>query len=494
MTLGAAEFWELWIGTAGLALASAVVSLAIGVPTGFWMVGLRTSARRLVQTTLLVPFLLPPFLIGGFLIAVIGREEIAGATWVWIVLAHALMNVGFLAAVTAGGVGAIERELVEVAAVSGANALQIFRFVELPLIRRSLAGATLLVAIYSSTSYGLVLMLGGGAAQTLETAIGQAALQRLALGEAAWLACGQLMLSLLMVAVVLRIGAGEAPPLFGSLASQVRRSGLATRMVGWAGSAAIGLLLGSLMLGAFRTAGSWRAGGEWTLNNFANLSGQGGRNILNLTLLEATGNSLRNLALALLVALPAAWWLARPGRGLVVLSVLPLGISPVVLGLIGLITVGHLNRIGFPSNLQWVLLPLFQAVLVVPVLLQLLAPARAGLDRAVIDAAKLDGANPWELVRFVSLPLLARPVSTAAAIGGLAVLGEFGAASFMGLGSQATLSVSLGRLLSHPGAENLGMFSAAAALLVALTWLLLWTIFRPDAKEEDVARTAPRVR
>lgn len=482
MTLSPEEFWQLWLGTAGLAVTSALVSLAIGLPVGYWLTSLSPARRRLVQSTLLVPFLLPPFLIGGFFISLLGREVSVGGAWLWLVLAHALMNIGFIAAISASGLGGIERELIEVAQLAGGGRLQILRLVELPLLSRSLAAASLLVAVYSSTSYGLVLTLGGGSVATLETAVSQAALQSLDLAEAGWLALGQLVLSLAMVAVVIRISSGETPSLFGALATQRRVAGSLSRFAGWASLALVSLLLGSLVLGAFRSGGSWRAGGNWTLANFTNLNGRGGRDILNLTILEATGNSLRNLTITLLIALPISWWLAKPGRGLAVLSVLPLGISPVVLGLLGLMVVGQLYQLGMPFELQWLLLPLFQAVLVIPVLLQLLAPARAGLDPTVVEAAKLDGAKWWQILRFVTAPLLARPIGTATAIGGLAVLGEFGAASFMGLGSQATLSVTLGRLLSHPGAENLGMFSAAAAILVAITWLLLWTIGRSETR------------
>lgn len=481
MTEFPGDFWQLWLSTAALAMVSALASLGLGVPVGYWLSGLRGFARRVVQSTLLVPFLLPPFLVGGFFIAWLGREIVTEAGWIWLVLAHALMNIGFLASVTAGGLSAIERELNEAARVSGANPAQITRFVELPMLRRSLASAALLVAVYSSTSYGLVLMLGGGTVSTLETAVSQAALQRLALGEAGWLASGQLLLSLLMIGLAVRVGGGENPALFGAVATHLPSRGYTVRTIGWLTFGAVLTLLATLLLGAFRAGGSWRAGGDWTANNFANLAGRGGRDILNLTLLQATGNSLRNLCIALVIALPIAWWLARPGRRLTSFSLLPLGVSPVVLGLFGLLLLGQLNALGLPANWQWLLLPLLQAVLVVPVLLQLIAPARAGLDQAVIEAAQLDGANRWQQLRFVAAPLLARPLTTATAIGGLAILGEFGAASFLGLGSQATLSVALGRLLSHPGAENLGMFSAAAAVLVALTWLLLWILSQSDA-------------
>lgn len=476
---------NLWLGTAGLAIASSLLALSIGVPLGYWLASLRAGARRFAQSSLLVPFLLPAFLVGGFLINLVGRDALASNAWVWLVVAHALMNVGFIGAVTSSGLLAVERELIEDAQLAGAGRLRLAVSVELPILARSIVGAALLVTIYSSTSYGLVLMLGGGEVATLETAIGQAALQRLAIEEAAWLAAGQLLLTCIFVAPVLRMGAGGSLPLFGGLSGHPRRTGALAKAVGWGSTASILVLLATLLLGAFRAGGNWQSAGGWTLVNFANLSGRGARDLLNLTIAEATVNSLRNLAITMLIALPVSWWLAHPRNRFSTLSVIPLGVSPVVMGLLGLIALGWLTKAGLPFELQWLLLPVFQAVFVIPVLLQLLAPARASLEAGLLEAANLDGANRAQRLIFVTLPLLLRPITVALAIGSLATLGEFGTASFLSFGSQATLSVSLGRLLSHPGAENLGMFSAVAAILVLVSWLLLLFLAKVDATGAD---------
>lgn len=489
LTISAAEIWQLWLATVLLAGVSALVTLAVGLPTGYWLASLGGPARRLVQTTMVVPFLLPPFLIGGFFVALLGRATLIDQPWLWLVLGHALMNIGFLAAVTASGLQAIDRELIETGRSAGANSWQLARLIELPMIRRGLATATLLVAIYSSTSYGLVAMLGGGRVLTLEVAVSQAALQRLDLTEAAWLAAAQLLLALLMVAVTLRLSQGEATPLFGATEGRPHRAGWFSAGIGLGALTLVVAMLGTLLAGAFLTGGSWLAGGDWTLANFANLNGRGARDILNLSLTEALGNSLRNLALALSLALPVAWLIAKPGSQLKLFSVLPLGLSPVVLGLAGLAALGQLSRIGLPFAWQWLVLPVFQALLVLPVLVQLLAPARASLEASPLEAAALDGADRWQILRHITAPLLQRPISIAIAIGGLAVLGEFGTASFMSFGSQATLSVALSRLLSQPGAENLGMFSAAAAIFVVLAWCLLWLV----SAIEPAAQTERRV-
>ena len=468
------EIWQLSLDTLTLAITSALMSLLLALPIGYWLASLTRGRRRLVQTTLLVPFLLPPFLVGGFLIGLLGRSALLESGWLWLVVAHVLMNIGFLGSVIATALSGLSQDLIDEGRTAGANAWQLAKWVELPMLRKSLGSATLLVAIYSSTSYGLVLMIGGGELRTLEVAISQAALQRLDLSAASVLAGAQLLLSALLVLLAARLSGDQISTLFGPTASGRRSAGWFAKLTGWVSFSTVVVFLGTLLLGAFRSGGNWRAGGEWTLGNFANLTGRGGRDILNLSLIDATLNSLRNIAIALLIATPIAWLVSRRPGNWHLLTALPLGVSPVVFGLAGLVATGQLSRLGLPVELQWLMLPALQSLLVLPLLIQLLAPARKALDREVLEAAAVDGAGRWQTTRWISLPLLHRPVSLAMAIGGLAVLGEFGAASFFGFGSQATLSVALGRLLGHPGAENLGMFSAAAAILVLLSWVLLW--------------------
>ena len=69
-----------------------------------------------------------------------------------------------------------------------------------------------------------------------------------------------------------------------------------------------------------------------------------------MTVLEAGVNSLRNMVVAALVVLPLAWIAAGRSRSSL-LYVLPIGVSPVVLGLGFLILSGYLPR--ELSDLPW---------------------------------------------------------------------------------------------------------------------------------------------
>lgn len=468
---------DLLVTTALVAVTSAVVSLLVGYPVGHWLSSLR-ALRRIVTGLLLVPFLLPAFLVGLALRPLMG--EALDSSWVAlgaIISAHVLMNAGFIAVVTAASL--IPREQSESAVLDGASTMQIRWYLHLPQQLPALSAAGLLVALYSATSYGLVLTLGQGAVRTLETAIASAALQRLDVSTAGFLALLQCVLTVSFFLAARKLGATPTA-LFGE--------GETASSTSWVGGAlGLGLIAGILSVvgGVFGRAFT---SGPGLVGNLANLSGRGTRDILDLSVAHALGNSLRNMVVAALIALVVAWWLSRRRAGLLVLF--PIGISPVVLGLGALVLSGYI-----PPALagSWLLLPLVQSVFLTPLAFQILAPARRAMSPDIREAAKLDGASSLQLFALVELPILVKPVLVAAALASLGSLGEFGAASFLTYGSNQTLPLVMFRLMSRPGGENFGMAMAAASIFILVALAVVWSIssLRADSlsRSPDGART-----
>ena len=452
--------FELFATTVLIAVSSAVLALLVGYPIGYWIASLR-QLRRTITAVVLVPFLLPAFLIGIAirpLVETYVNDSKIGI--LLIVFAHAFMNAGFLSIVTASSL--VPKDQLEAAQLDGASRIQSRLRIALPQQAPALAAATLLVALYSATSYGLVITLGQGEIETLETQIAQSALQELDLQRAGLLALIQTLMTLSFFLIARRLGA-KPTVLFGE--EQVSADG--SRI-----GAGLGLLLIASAGFVFWSVLS-RAlfEGEGLLGNLANLSGRGTRDILNLSVTDALGNSVRNLVISASLALAISWLLSKRRAGFWVL--IPVGISPVVIGLTALVLSGYL-----PTQIagSWLLLPLVQTIFLIPLAYQIIAPARASLSSEMLEAAELDGASGIRLFGLIELPTLARPIGAATALVGLGSLGEFGAASFLAYGSDATLPLVMFRLLSRPGTENLGMAMTAASLLILLAFLMVWVI------------------
>jgi thiamine transport system permease protein len=97
----------------------------------------------------------------------------------WIVAAHVFVNYS-IAVRTIGGVWAsLDQDVDSAAELDGAGRLRTAISISLPQLRPAIFSAASLVFLFSATSFGIVLVLGGGQVQTIETLIFFAATQRL---------------------------------------------------------------------------------------------------------------------------------------------------------------------------------------------------------------------------------------------------------------------------------------------------------------------------
>ena len=457
--------FELLITTALIAVLSAVGSALLGYPIGNWLASLGPRFRSIVSPLLLLPFLLPAFLVGISLLPLQPDNIDSNLGILWIIGAHLLMNIGFMARVTASL--AVPREQLEAAELDRASKLKIRVLIEWPQQLPGISAAALLVALYSATSYGLVLSLGRGEVRTLETEVAYLALRELDLAGAGLLAFLQTILTLMMFLIAARLGASPTP-LFGE---ERTRGSLIGLVLAVGLLAATGYLIYSIAIRAITLNG-----GLW--QNTLALGSQGSRDVLNVSVLEAAGNSIRNMLLAILIAFPIAWFAAGNKKARAI-WLLPIGISPVVIGLVSLVGSGYLP----PGYAGWWLLPIAQSIFLIPLGYQILRPARSSLEPELLEAAVLDGASRGAMFGLIELPILARPIATALAFSALGALGEFGAASFLAYGSQTTLPIAIFRLASRPGPENLGMAMTASLVFVLLALVIVYLIAREPGKE-----------
>ena len=467
---------ELLSTTAIIAVASSLMSVVLGIPFGSWLRSLDPKTARLIAAITLVPFLLPPFLVGLTFEGIFGVAHVNSNLGMFLIIAaHVFMNFGFIGKVFSATT--IDSEQIESARLAGATDRQIRLRIELPQQRHGIIAAALLVALYSATSFGLVVTLGAGKVRNLETEIAIAALQNLDLNLAATFAFLQTLLTIAMF--LLSRVVGGAPTALDEIAPSMIQPSRFERLLGVSLSGAVLIAIAVVVSRAME--------GEGLLENLANLSTKGERNVLNITVLEASFNSLRNAAVVVLISVPLAYLLAsrkRPSSWVLI----PIGISPVVVGLVTLAVVGYLPR---ALTSSWVLLPLVQVLFALPVAFQILRPARMGIDPELLEASRLDGANKIQTMRMIELPLLKKSFTLAISFSAMVSIGEFGAASFLAFGSNETLPIVMFKLLGRPGVENLGMAMTVAAIYILIAAYVIWFSLKPTRKR---LRYLPTVR
>ncbi|MCY3643601.1 MAG: iron ABC transporter permease [Acidimicrobiaceae bacterium] len=470
----------IWF-TVWQAAVSTALTVAVALPAAGAMARLQFRGQRIVRALSTVPFVLPTVVVAAAFEGLFDRFNLSGGGaltlrhTVWaILLAHVFFNYAVVLRTVGAHWSALDARVEDQARVLGASRLKVFRRVVLPRLAPSIAAASAIVFLFSFTSFGVVLVLGGPTRATIETEIYRYAVTRIDLETAAALAVVQLVavVALVVVSNALERRRAVAEPA-ASFANAPRRRGLGL-VVNLALMAAIlGLPIAVLVE---RSLAAGRGGG-YTLRNYNALADR--VNLLPDTALAALRNSLTfavpATSLALLVGGAATLVVIRSGRrggrGLGrffdVGLTLPLGTSAVTVGL-GFLLV--LNRGPIDIRTSVIIVPIAHAVVGIPFVVRTLVPMLRTVNPRTREAAAVLGASPRRVQREVDLRVAARGLAVGAGFAFAVSLGEFGATSFIPRRPETlTAPLALFRLLGTPGETLRGQAMALAVALMALT-------------------------
>ncbi|UDY23835.1 ABC transporter permease [Nocardioides sp. Kera G14] len=457
-------WFTLWSSTVATAIA-----VVLGVPAASVLYRLRWPGSRVVRALVLAPFVMPTVVVGiafrqlttsGGLLGSLGLDHSAAAIIAGLVFFNVPMVVRTVGLVWEG----LDPEPAESATVLGASPWQVFTRVTLPTLRPAIAGSAAVVFLFCATAFGVVLMLGGLRYSSVETEIYLLTTNLLDLQGAAALSLLQLVVVIVLLLVAGRVQRSVPTERSTAQPRHLTRTDVPALLTTAAVAAAILLPIATLV------AGSLRREGAWTLLNYRHLGTVAGDAVGNslLTAVIATAIALGfGTLVAFLVSRPSASPLeARVRRLLDGVFMLPLGVSAVTLGF------GFLLTLGSFRDSPW-LVPLAQALVALPLVVRTLVPVWSGIDPLLRDAAATLGAGPGRVLREIDLPAIRGALLGAAGLAAAVSLGEFGATSFLAREDHLTLPVLIYRLLSHPGADNLGGALAASVVLAAITTLVL---------------------
>lgn len=477
----------LWftVWSAGLAT---FLSVAIGVPVAFVLHRLSFPGRGWLRAIVVIPFVLPTVVVGVAFRQLIASSGPLGAlhldgTAAAIIAALVFFNIGVVVRTVGAFWEGIDRRQEEAAAALGATPRQVFRTVTLPALLPGIISAASVVFLFCSTSFGVVLTMGGLRYANVETEIYLLTAQELDLPSAAALSVLQLVVivGLLLIAARTRRDPTAVDRATGVARKPRRRDAV---LLVWTAVVTVFLLapLATLL------SASLRDGGGWGFGNFRALNTTGAHNALIVPATDGLRNSfevaLLATAIALVLGTTVAFLVSRRPRGVASrrlvgtfdgLFMLPLGVSAVTLGFGFLITLDHP-----PIDLRSspLLIPIAQAMVALPLVVRTVAPVLRSIDQRQRQAAASLGASPIRVVLAVDLPVAWRALLAATGFAFAVSLGEFGATSFLARDDRPTLPVVIYRLIGHPGAENFGMAMAASVVLAGATALVMFAVER----------------
>lgn len=396
----------------------------------------------------------------------------------WAVLvAHVWVNLALVVRGVGAALEQLDPDLEAAAATLGASRRRTLRHVTWPLLRPAVASASALVFLFCFTSFGIVRLVGGPAQRTVEVEIWRRATQTFDLPVATALAVVQL---LAVVVLLTRWTRRPVVPL---------RAGRRARPIplGWGGRGVVALTVAGLaapivavVARSFEPAVGVRGLAAW--RSLVDGADAAGRPALVADPLGSLWTSTRTAlvagGLAVVLGTLAALAIARArraGRWLDGGLTLPLGASAVTVGL-GLVI--SFDRGWYDLRSSWVMVPLGQAVVALPVVLRIVAPVIRAIPDDLRAAAGVLGASPSRVVRVVDLGVARRAIGAAAGFAVAVSLGEFGATSLLTRTGSPTAPIAISRLLGRPSPQNLAEACALATLLAVVVIAVLAVVDR----------------
>lgn len=211
---------------------------------------------------------------------------------------------------------------------------------------------------------------------------------------------------------------------------------------------------------------------------------------LKISLITSSVTVLIAMAFGTPLAYILARWNFRGKNALELLTDLPVVLPPSVAGLALLIAFGRVGVFGIWLNAIGITLP-FTTVAVVMAQTFVSAPlfvgaARVGfadIDEQIIESATMEGANEWQIFRFIMLPLAGRAFLAGLILTWARALGEFGATIlFAGNLQGKTQTMPLAIYIGFE--TELGLGIALSVMLMVVSIILLLVMRRLERRAD----------
>ena len=467
--LGRVVWFTVW-----QAVVSTALTLAAAMAPAYVLARYRFPGRRAVLAIVTVPFMLPTVVVGAAFVAVLPASWQGTACAV--IVAHVFFNMAVVVRVVGALWTAVPVDLTGAARTLGAGPWQVARHVVLPLLRPALWAASMVVFLFTFTSFGVVTILGGPANPTVEVEIARRATQLGDVGGAAVLAVAQLLVLVALVAITARFQRRATVGLRGAAVARRARTARARSLVAATCLATVVFMVVPMLAMVRR---SLDVGDGWSLTAWRTLGRVEVRRGVAIgvdawaSLFVSLRFALVAAALSVVVgglAAVAITALRRAGRLLDVGAMLPLGTSAVTIGLGMLITFDHPP---VDWRAEWWLIPVGHALVATPFVVRLVLPALRAVPADLRAAAATLGAPPWRAWLAVDVRAVIRPLAAGAGFAAAISLGEFGATTFLTRAGRETMPIAIARLLGRPGEITRAQGFAVATILLVVTATIL---------------------
>jgi thiamine transport system permease protein len=493
----------LWF-TCWQAALSTVITLILALPGAYVFARYRFFGKNLLQALMTVPFVLPTVVTAAAFRALLGSNGLLNnwlmtgfnlshppirldQTVAFFLLAHVFYNYTLVLRIVGGFWAGLNPDLMRAARMLGASPWQTFRRITLPLLMPVIGSSALLVFIFCFTSFGVVLILGGPGYATLEVEIYRQSIQLFNLPVAAALSLIQILVNFLLMWLHAQLGKRSRITFYSDPATGTAGKVETPRQKIFIGANLLFMVI--LLLTPLLALVVRSVTGEdgLTFAYYLALFSTDAKSIFFVEPVSAVANSigfaLAAMAIAVILGLLASTFLAsarEQGSSSSssfwdAIIMLPLATSAVTLGFGYIIT---LNKP--PLNLRdsLALVPIAHALVAFPFVVRCILPSLRQIPQTLREAASLLGASPYQVWRWVDIPIISRAILVGAVFAFSISMGEFGASAFVTRPHTPTMPVAIFRFLGQPGDLNYGQAMAMSSILMLVTCSGFWLLGR----------------
>lgn len=469
------------------AVLSTSLTIGLALPAAYVMTRYRFRGKSLLMSLSTLPFVLPTVVVAIAFMSLIGKRGLMNdvlktlfsldyspiqleRTLAIILIVHVFYNFAIALRMIVGYWSSVGVETEEVARTLGATEWALWRDIRLPILRPALLSASILVFIFTFTSFGVILILGGIRFSTLEVQIYYQTVNIFNLPLAGALSLIQIVIMFVMMGVYTCLQRNIQTSVKGSLS--VARTPR-TNTEKWGVRVTVFFICVLLFIPLLALIiRSISVDGQFSLNYYQALSESSRGSLLFITPVESIWNSLRFAGLAtgcaLMLGVISSYLINYQGRfarWLDPIFMLPLATSAVTLGL------GFILALDEPPlNLRasWVIIPISHTLVALPFVIRSVLPAIRAIPKNLHEAGRILGAKPHDLWLTIDLPLISRGLVVGATFAFTMSMGEFGASLFIAQRDSITMPVVIYRLVSDPGLSSFGQALAMSVLLMGV--------------------------
>ena len=480
---------ETLLRTTWQATLSTLLTIGLALPAAYVFTRYQFRGKSLLLSLTTLPFVLPTVVVATAFMAIAGPRGFLNewlmqlfaldeapiqlrGTLAIILIVHVFYNYAIALRMITGYWSNQSTNIEEAAQVLGAKGFNLWWSIRLPILRPAILAASVLVFIFTFTSFGVILILGDLQFMTLEVQIYYQARNLFNLPLAAALSLVQIMTMLLMMIFYTWLQKNIATSNLQS-AKQVARPVKTTgeRIFLAANLLFIVILLFTPLFAL--VARSFIQDGQFTLDYYRALGELDDGSVLAITPLAATFNSFRIASIttiaAVILGLISAYLIGGHNRPKWISQIfdpvfmLPLATSAVTLGFGFTIA---LDEPPLDLRASWWIIPIAHTLVAIPFVVRSVLPAIRAIPENLYEASAVLGANPFTTWRLIELPLISRGLIVGATFAFTISMGEFGASLFVVRSNSSTMPLVIYRLLGQPGLNNYGQALAMSSLLM----------------------------